>query len=197
MEKLDQIDIAAQSGAALALAKGLTLRVIDPAGEQVSDIFACNAADTGERLSSGRSIDYAGRIYLTSGDVLYSNRSRPLFTITGDTVGRHDFLLTPCSPEMFKILYGHEGYHPSCLENLASALAPHGIAEDEIVNAFNVFMNVEVDGSGAVHVRPPLSRSGDHIDLRAEMNLIVGATACSAEQSNNGSFKPIRLEIYG
>jgi uncharacterized protein YcgI (DUF1989 family) len=27
------------------------------------------------------------------------------------------------------------------------------------------------------------------------MDLIVGATACSAEQSNNGAFKPIDIEV--
>ena len=58
-----------------------------------------------EWLSSGRTIDYANTIYLTTGNILYSNRSRPMWTIVEDTVGRHDFLLTPCSLEMFRILY--------------------------------------------------------------------------------------------
>jgi hypothetical protein len=35
------------------------------------------------------------------------------------------------------------------------------------------------------------------VDLRAEMDLIVGVTACSAEKSNNYSFKPIDVEIRG
>jgi uncharacterized protein YcgI (DUF1989 family) len=29
------------------------------------------------------------------------------------------------------------------------------------------------------------------------MDLIVGVTACSAEMSNNYSFKPIEVEVYG
>ena len=33
------------------------------------------------------------------------------------------------------------------------------------------------------------------IELRAEMDLICGLTACSAEQSNNGTFKPIDFEV--
>jgi uncharacterized protein len=33
--------------------------------------------------------------------------------------------------------------------------------------------------------------------LRAEMDMYVGLTACSAEMSNNGTFKPIDAEIYG
>ena len=77
--------------------------------------------DTREWLSSGRTIDYANTIYLTTGHTLYSNRSRPMWTIVDDTVGRHDFLLTPCSPDTFRILYKHTGHHPSCFQNLAQA----------------------------------------------------------------------------
>jgi uncharacterized protein YcgI (DUF1989 family) len=59
--------------------------------------------DRREWLSSGRTIDYASTIYLTTGHVLYSNRNRPMFTILADDVGQHDFLQTPCSPETFAI----------------------------------------------------------------------------------------------
>ena len=57
-------------------------------------------------------------------------------------------------------------------------------------------MNVAVDGdSGALAVLPPLSKPGDRIAFVALMDLIVGLTACSAPQSNNGSFKPIEYEV--
>jgi uncharacterized protein YcgI (DUF1989 family) len=40
-------------------------------------------------------------------------------------------------------------------------------------------------------VLPPLSKAGDRITFRAEQDLIIGLTACSAYSSNGGSFKPI------
>ena len=132
---------------------------------------------------------------MSTGSVLYSNRSRPMWTIVEDTVGRHDFLLTPCSPETFAIIYRHTGHHPSCLENLVRHLAPFGIAPDAIPTTFNVFMNVDVAATGELAIRPPRSRAGDYLVLRAEMDLIVGVTACSAELSNNGAFKPIDVEL--
>jgi uncharacterized protein YcgI (DUF1989 family) len=46
-------------------------------------------------------------------------------------------------------------------------------------------------------VLPPLSRPGDYLELRAEMDLVCALTACSAEQSNNGSFKPIDFCVVG
>ncbi len=153
--------------------------------------------DHSERLSSGRSLDYNNTIYLTTGHVLYSNRSNPMFVILEDRVGKHDFLLTPCSPETFEILYeDHEGYHPSCLENLTENLRRFGIAQDDIPTALNVFMNVDILPSGELRIGPPLSKPGDFVDLRAEMDLTVGITACSAEKSNNNSLKPIDLKVY-
>ena len=187
--------LAPQTGAGFLLGMGQRLRVIDPEGEQVSDLVAFARVDKREWLSSGRSLDYANSIYLTTGHVLYSNRSRPMFTILADDVGRHDFLLTPCSIETFRIIYDHKGDHPSCFGNLTKNLAPFGIEPDEIPTTFNIFMNVDVLPSGELKIGPPRSKAGESIVFRAEMDLIVGLTACSAEMSNNYSFKPIDFEI--
>jgi uncharacterized protein YcgI (DUF1989 family) len=177
------------------LEQGQILRIIDPEGEQVSDLMAFAHADPSEWLSSGRTFDYNNTIYLTTGHVLYSNRSNRMLTIVNDTVGRHDFLYTPCSPETFSMIYNHQGHHPSCFENLAQNLARFAIAPDAIPTTFNIFMNVLVLPSGELKLDPPLSKAGDYIDLQAEMDLIVGVTACSAEMSNNYRFKPIDVEI--
>jgi len=184
-----------QTGTAFELSRGELLRVTDLEGEQVADLIAFARADQREWLSSGRTIDYANTIYLTTGHILYSNRSRPMFTILQDDVGRHDFLLTPCSPETFKIIYQEEGPHPSCFENLHTNLGRFGIAQDSIPTTLNLFMNVVVGPDGTLEILPPRSRAGDSITLRAETDLIVGLTACSAELSNNYKFKPIGYEI--
>jgi uncharacterized protein YcgI (DUF1989 family) len=189
--------LAPQSGTAFELNQGDVLRVIDPEGEQVADLTAFNRNDVDEWLSSGRTIDYANTIYVTTNHVLYSNRSRGMFTIINDEVGRHDFLLTPCSPETFQIIYKNQSYHPSCFENLSANLLRYGITPDRIPTTFNIFMNVEVGTDGRISVLPPLSRPGQSISLRAEMDLIVGLTACSAELSNNYKFKPIAYEVSG
>jgi uncharacterized protein YcgI (DUF1989 family) len=189
-------EIAPRSGVAFTLNAGQTLTVIDPRGRQVADLVAFNRADVGEVISSGRTLDYASKIYLTTGDPLYSNRSNVMLDIAADDVGRHDFLLTPCSKDTFRIIYGDADPHRGCFGNLAEALAPFGVTEDMIPTAFNCFMNVPVDGAtGALTVEPPLSKAGDTIVFRAKMDLVVGLTACSALQSNGGSFKPIHYRI--
>lgn len=188
--------IAPRSGTGFELRAGQYLTVTDPEGEQVADLVAYAREDTREVLSSGRSLDYASRLWLSTGDALYSNRSHKLLTIVADEVGRHDFTLTPCSADTFRIIYGDDEPHHGCQGNLEQALEPYGIGGDDIPVAFNIFMHVSFDpADGSISVLPPLSRAGQSIVLRAETDLIIGLTACSAGQSNNFSFKPIDYDI--
>jgi len=189
-------EIAPRSGTAFRLKAGELLTVIDPKGEQVSDLVAFAAQDMREVLSNGRTFDYEETIRLTTGNRIWSNRSRPMLEIVADSVGQHDFLLTPCSEATFRHFYPTKPVHRGCMGNLVEALAPYGVEEHQIPTAFNLFMNVPVDGeSGKVRVLPPVSQAGDSITLRALIDLVVGLTACSAYDSNGGSFKPIHYRI--
>ena len=190
------VTIPERSGTAFRLKTGDTLVVVDPRGCQVADLLAFNADDMDEVISSGRTLDYAETIRLTTGHKLYSNRSRVMLDITDDTVGVHDFLLTPCSYDTFHHFYPDLPPHRGCFGNLAAALEPYGVTPDRIPVAFNCFMNVPVDGTtGRLSVLPPLSKAGDTITFRAAMDLVIGLTACSAPASNGGSFKPIEYRI--
>ena len=192
----DTIEIPPRSGTAFRLDAGQMLTVIDPQGQQVSDLVAYSADDPREVISNGRTFDYEETIQLTAGHALWSNRSNRMLAIVEDTVGRHDFLLTPCSEATFRHFYKDKPVHRGCFGNLAEALGPYGVGPDDIPTAFNLFMNVPVDGkTGALRVDPPISTAGDRIELRAEMDLVVGLTACSAYDSNGGSFKPIHYRI--
>ncbi|APU11604.1 urea carboxylase-associated protein [Cellulophaga lytica] len=189
------ITIPPKSGAALELKKGQILKVIDIEGKQVSDILFLNKTDIKEKVSSGKTLDFEESILLTKGNYLWSNRSNKMVKIIEDTNGRNDFLLAPCDRKTFKHFYGIEEYHPSCFENLCKNLEPYGIQKDDIPTAFNIFMNVVFNKSGKIKVEPPTSQSGDYVCFEAQMDLIVALTACSAKDSNGGSFKPIGYKI--
>lgn len=189
--------ISPRSGISFILKKGQQLKVVDIEGEQVSDLVCYNLYDQSEYLSSGRTLDYAETIFLTKGHSFYSNRSNIMFEIIEDTVGRHDFLLTPCSADTFRIMYGHSQPHRGCFGNLCDALKKYGITQDNIHTSFNIFMHVAIDSeTGKISVLPPKSKAGDHVVIEAKMDLIVGLTACSAEMSNNYSFKPIGYQLF-
>ncbi len=190
------VTIPERSGTAFRLTEGDTLVVIDPRGCQVADLLAFNADDLDEVISSGRTLDYAETIRLTTGHSLYSNRSRVMLEIVDDTVGMHDFLLTPCSYDTFHHFYPDLPPHRGCFGNLAAALEPYGVQPDRIPVAFNCFMNVPIDAAtGRLSVLPPISKAGDTITFRAAMDLVIGLTACSAPASNGGSFKPIEYRV--
>ena len=194
--RLTQYRIKSQSGTALTLQKGQIIRIIDVEGEQVSDLACFALRNIDEYFSSGRTIDYNEKIYLSTGDILYSNQSNPMLTILSDKVGKHDLLFAPCSQEMFGLSYGITEAHPNCLDNLATHLGPFGITTSQITNVFNIFMSIDISEEGAIEIQSPKSKAGDYIELRAEMDMIVGVTACSAGACNNYRWTPIDVEIY-
>tara|TARA_R110000851_G_scaffold190370_1_gene340972 strand:+ start:280599 stop:281228 length:630 start_codon:yes stop_codon:yes gene_type:complete len=187
--------IAPQTGVAFTLKKGEQLQVIDPQGMQVSDMVLFNQHDIREKISSGKTLDFEESILISKGNYLWSNRSRKMIKLLEDTNGRNDFLLAPCSPETFQIMYNNHEYHPSCFENLYTNLAAYNILPDDIPTAFNIFMNVQFNSKGKLSVLPPMSQPNDYVLFEAQMDLIVGLTACSAEDSNGGTFKPIHYKI--
>jgi uncharacterized protein YcgI (DUF1989 family) len=187
--------IEPRTGVAVTLAKGDHLTVIDPLGGQVSDMLAIAADEPAEVLSNGRTFDYEESVRLTTGARLWSNRSRVMLTIVEDSSPHHDFLLTPCSFATFDHFYPDKPRHRGCFGNLAEALQPFGVEPDAIPTAFNIFMNVAVGRDGKLAVLPPQTSPGDRIRFRAEMDLVIGLTACSAYASNGGSFKPIDFAV--
>jgi uncharacterized protein YcgI (DUF1989 family) len=192
---VDRQLVPAAHGAGLRLKRGQRLRVIDPEGGQTGDLLAFSQ-DVGQRLSNGRTFDYGGKIYVSTGDVLWSDRSNPMLTIVADQVGRHDFLYCACSLDMYRIQYAVAGYHPNCTDNLCSALRGLGIEPEPLPTPFNLFMNVEVAGEGKLVFAPPKSRAGDSIVLRAEMDLVIALSSCPASTCNGGArAKPLAFEI--
>jgi hypothetical protein len=186
--------VEAGTGEFVALKAGQTLRLIDPQGGQSGDLMAYRDGDISEWLSNGRSFDYAGTIYLTTGHTLYSNKSNPMLTIVRDDVGRHDFLYASCSPEMYQRQYGSSD-HRNCLSNIVSALAHLGVEAHLVPTAFNFFMNAHVGEDGRLTIMPPLSKPGDVTEFRAEMDLAIAITACPALTCNGGTIKPVQYSV--
>jgi uncharacterized protein YcgI (DUF1989 family) len=146
-------------------------------------------------LSNGRTFDYDGKVHLTTGDVLWSDRSNPMLTIVADDVGRHDFLYASCTVEMYRMQYGATGYHANCHDNLLAALREVGVEPDSLPTAFNFFMNVDVLADGRLEILPPKCRAGDSMILRAEMDLAIAVSACPAGTCNDGPPRPVAFEV--
>lgn len=193
---MKQIHISAQTGVGFMVKTGEIIRVIDVEGGQVSDLVCFAQKEPKEHFSSGRTVDYNNKLFYSMGDVLYSNHSQPMLTIVKDEVGGHTCLYAPCSQEMFEKTYGITEQHPNCLDNLNHGLAGYGLNAEAIAAPFNIFMNVAISESGELRVLPARSQAGATVELRAEMDLIVAMTACSAGLCNNFNCTGIDVEIY-
>ena len=170
--------IPARKGAAHRVRKGQTVRVINTHGSQVVDFWAFNAADLGECMSMEHSRASLLRIIPRTGDTLVTNRRRPILTVLEDTSpGIHDTLIASCDVYRYVEL-GHKGFHDNCTDNLANALQALGLKRVVHPAPFNLFMNIPVKDGVAVSFEPPLSRAGDAIAFRAEMDAVVGFSAC-------------------
>lgn len=129
------------------------------------------------------------------GDYAFSNLYNKMLVVAEDTVGRQDLLYPACSPDMYRYQYGFTGHHPTCLENLYTALRDYAIRIDEIPGPINLFMNSRVSPDGTIRIDEPCSKAGDYVSLKAEMDMIVAVSACSVKESalNACECRPIKI----
>lgn len=62
----------------------------------------------------------------------------------------------------------------------------------------NFFMNVPVGSDGALAITEGLSRPGDYVDLRAEIDVLVALSNCPQiyNPCNGGRPTPIRVVVF-
>lgn len=172
------ITIQARSGKATVAARSQHIQVINTHGQQVVDTWAFNRDDETEFMSMEHTRTTLGRIMPLVGQSMVTNHRRPILTLVEDTSGGiHDTLLAACDRYRYELL-GCEEYHDNCADNLATALLEVGLTLPETPSPWNLFMNIPVAGDGTVGFEPPVSKPGDYVVLRAEMDCVVAFSAC-------------------
>jgi uncharacterized protein len=179
--------------------KGETLRIVDLEGNQAADTLFFNADDPTERYSASDTIREQGNLYLTRGTVLLSDLCRPMLTITGDTVGRHDTLGGACSTESNTVRYALEKktMH-ACRDSFLLAVTEnehYGLSKRDISHNINFFMNVPVTPDGKLTFADGLSAPGKYVELRAEMNVIVLISNCPQLNNPCNAYNPTPIEV--
>jgi uncharacterized protein YcgI (DUF1989 family) len=199
----NELVIPAGKGASFTIDKGQVCRITALEGEQCLDAVFLNARDRRETFHAWFS--YSFNCKLGTGDAFHCKTlfsgppwERPMLTVLEDTVKRHYVPCSArCSPMIYRLRDGVEG-HPSCQENLAEALAPHGLGAHQVPDVFNMFMNAGIDSNGLITIRPPTAKKGDYMDLRAEMDILCAISACPDDLSdcNNHKPKPVGVRIF-
>jgi len=179
--------------------RGETLRIVDLEGNQAVDFLVYAAADDAERYCAQTTIAAQGSIYLKAGAALLSNEGRPMMTITATSVDYHDTIGGACSCESNTLRYGHhtKSQH-ACVDNFLDANARAGRGKRDMVSNINFFMNVPVEGDGALGIVDGISAPGLTVDLRAEMDVDVVVSNCPQVNNPCNGFNPtpVRMIVY-
>ncbi len=174
----NRIAIPARKGKAAALKAGQRIRVVNTHGEQVVDTWAFSRADLAEFMSMEHTRASLLRVRPRVGDALYTNRRRPILTLIEDTSpGIHDTVIAACDRWRY-IELGVKGFHDSCTDNLAAALAELGLKPPETPSPLNLWMNIPFVADGGLSFEPPVSKKGDYVVFRAEMDAVMAFSAC-------------------
>jgi len=173
------IEIPARRGKAAFVAAGQTVTVINTHGEQVVDTWAFSRADLTEFMSNEHTRAHSLHLVPKVGDVLRTNRRRPILTLTEDTSGGvHDTLIAACDRYRYAFL-GVQGHHDNCTDNLLAGMASLGLTPPEVPSPLNLFMNIPWSADGSLgFAAPPRPVPGGHVRLRAEMDLVIAFSAC-------------------
>ncbi len=170
--------IPARRGKATRLAAGDAIKIINTHGTQVVDFWAFVAGLQTEYVGMEQSRATWTHLFPRTGTALYTNRRRPLLVLEEDTSpGRHDTLMAPCDNERYGLL-GCTDYHDNCRDNMHAALAELGMQVSCTPASLNLFMNIPWTEEGGLSFDPALSKPGDYVLLRAELDCVVVMSSC-------------------
>jgi uncharacterized protein YcgI (DUF1989 family) len=170
--------IPARQAVAVPVERGQRVEVVNTYGQQVVDTWAFAAADAAEWMSMEHSRLHIGRVNPIVGDVLVTNRRRPILTLTADTSGGvHDTLLAACDRYRYELL-GCAEPHENCTDNLHAALASAGRTLATTPSPLNLFENAWPAPDGTIAIAPPVATPGSSVTLRAEMDALLVLSAC-------------------
>jgi uncharacterized protein YcgI (DUF1989 family) len=197
MPATETIHIPAREGRGVSVRAGDRVRVIDPAGGQVADVFAFCIEDPSEYHSAEHTRVFVGHLFPRVGQQFVTNRRRPILTLEADdSPGVHDMLCAACDPTRYQGL-GVEGWHASCQENLRDAMRRLGIDRVEVPQPINLFMNIPIGADAELGWLPAPTGPGDSTTLLAELDCYVVVSACPQDlvQINAGAPGPIDIEL--
>ena len=189
--------IPARKGWSRKIAAGEVLRIIDLEGRQAVDFLCYNARDHEDRYAAADTMKINGNIFIRRGTVIYSVNCNPMLTVIEDTCGFHDTIGGCCSSALNRARYGKPD-DPNCRANFLEQLGKYGMGPRDMVANLNFFMYVPVGADGAMDMGPSVSKPGDYVDLRAEMDILAVISNCPQMNNPVNDYRPtpVRVVVY-
>ena len=189
--------VPARTGFGFEAKAGDLIRITDLKGAQAVDFWAFSKEDTGEFLSPEHTKPTIEKLIPRVGDAAYTNYRRAIVTVVADnSPGQHDMQFAACDPTRYQQL-GVDGPHASCQDNLHAALANFDIKIPFTPQPWNLFTNFVINPDGTFTIKPPETKPGDNIVLRAELDSYVIVSACPQDlnPTNGGNPTDIKVEV--
>lgn len=175
---------------------GQMFRIVDLEGQQAVDALFYNARNTKERYSAVETLAAQGSAYVGLGTVLLSTLGNPLMTVVEDTSGGHDTSAGACSCESNTVRFGHETrFMHACRENFLLEVAKYGMDRRDLTANVNFFMNVPIRPDGELAIVDGVSKPGDQVTLRAEMDVLVVLSNCPQVNNPCNGFTPTPIRV--
>ena len=196
-KKSAKIIIPARRGRAAFVKKGQRVKVTNTHGTQVVDCWAFNADNIGEFMSMEHCRVSVERYRPKVGDNMITNLRRPIVKLLKDTSpGVHDTMMSACDRYRYELL-GCKTYHDNCTDNMWTAMVAEGYKPTETPCPFNLWQNTPIEADGSIGSYPTVSKKGDYVVLRAEMNLVICLSCCPQDIKliNSGKPKSAHFEV--
>ena len=215
MALIENTVMPVNSGSTFVVNKGQHIRI---SAQSAVSIVSFNIDNLTERFDQGRTRANQQKIYLGTGDTLYSRLNRPMLMITEDTYkqGHHDLLYGHCGGPLWDMRWEKRNEPPfkdvfkqfgitrreelpmwGCEENLMKALRGYPILPVDIPGGFNIVWSMEVDPAGKIvwHIDRDRPEEPVNVELQAEMNCLCALSVCP-EWGAHGHAKPARVQVF-
>ncbi|MGO4568084.1 urea amidolyase associated protein UAAP1 [Rhizobium sp. 2YAF20] len=176
------------------LRRGEAIRVDQQEGTSTVALVAWNAADASERLNLVDTAKVQWTTALGKGRVIFSDMGRVMFSMIEDSSGTHDCLMGGSNAASNAAKYPGIKTR-NTRDNLVLLASKLGLDRRDIPGVLNLFAPVRLDGDGSFHWRSKKSNSGDYVEMRAEMDMIVGLSNCPHPLDPNPVYAPSPVSV--
>src|SRR3981081_3927910 len=163
--------------ATVRLRRGEALRIVDDSGRSSVSLIGWREEAPSEHINCADTVKVQWSAAISKGRVILSDMGRVLLSLVEDTSGAHDLMVGGSTPASTLAAYGATSRNTQ--ENFLSAAAKIGLSLRDIPPCVTFFAPVSRDGKGRFLWNSGRKRSGDFVDLRAEMNLVLVLSNCA------------------
>ncbi|HBF32767.1 urea amidolyase associated protein UAAP1 [Rhizobium sp.] len=170
------------------------LRISLDHGFSALALVAWNTNDTNERMNLPDTVKMQWTTGLGKGRLIFSDMGKVMFSIVEDSCGAHDCLMGGSTSATNASKYQGAALR-NTRDNLVLLTTKAGLNKRDIPAMLSLFAPVRVKEDGTFFWNSDLVSAGDYIELRAEMDMLVGFSNCPHPLDPNPVYAPNPVSI--